>query len=117
MDAHAHDIRSEVKGYMIVFAALAGLTIVTVAIKYLHLGIAAAITVALIIATVKGSLVVCYFMHLISEKKLIYAILIFTVIFLAGLFILLLSGHHDIQSGSKFLTTSAPPEGAPPSHH
>ena len=116
MNAQSHDIKSEIKGYMIVFAALAGLTIVTVTVKYLHLGIAAAITVALIIATVKGSLVVCYFMHLISEKKLIYAILIFTVIFIAGLFILLLSGHHDILSGSEFLTTHTLPADAQ-SHH
>ena len=117
MDTHAHDIKSEVKGYVIVFAALAGLTLVTVAVKSLHLRLEAAIAVALIIATVKGSLVVCYFMHLISEKKLIYTILIFTVIFIAGLFILLLSGHHDTQAGTQYLTTIAPPTGAAESHH
>ena len=40
-----------------------------------------AVTVALIVATVKGSLVACYFMHLISEQKLIYAVLGLTVVF------------------------------------
>ena len=35
-------------------------------------------TVALLVATIKGSLVACYFMHLISEKKLIYAVLALT---------------------------------------
>ena len=34
---------------------------------------------ALFVATIKGSLVACYFMHLISEKKLIYAVLVVTV--------------------------------------
>ena len=39
-----------------------------------------AIAVALFVATIKGGLVACYFMHLISEKKLIYAVLLITVI-------------------------------------
>jgi len=45
------------------------------------------IIVALIIATVKGSLVAGYFMHLFSEKKLIYMVLALTaavVVVLAG---------------------------------
>ena len=36
---------------------------------------------ALLVATIKGGLVACYFMHLISEKKLIYAVLMLTVAF------------------------------------
>ena len=40
------------------------------------------------ISFVKGSLVACYFMHLISEKKLIYAVLVITVVkFVALLFL------------------------------
>ena len=57
------------------------LTIVTVAVSYLHLPVKAAIAVALLIATVKGSLVACYFMHLISEKKLILWVMLLTVAF------------------------------------
>jgi caa(3)-type oxidase subunit IV len=37
--------------------------------------------VALLVATVKGGLVACYFMHLISEKKLILAVLALTAAF------------------------------------
>ena len=37
-----------------------------------------AVTVALFVATIKGSLVACYFMHLISEKKLILVVLLVT---------------------------------------
>ena len=33
------------------------------------------------IATVKGSLVACYFMHLISEKKLILWVMALTIVF------------------------------------
>jgi caa(3)-type oxidase subunit IV len=39
------------------------------------------VALALFIATIKGSLVACYFMHLISEKKLIYVVMVVTVLF------------------------------------
>jgi cytochrome c oxidase subunit 4 len=61
------------------------LTIVTVSVSYLHLPVPMAVTVALLVATVKGSLVACYFMHLISEKKLIYAVLVVTAVFFVAL--------------------------------
>ncbi len=77
---HAADIDRHVRVYITVFVALMVLTIVTVAISYLHLPLAMAVTVALLVATVKGSLVACYFMHLISEKRLIYAVLVITAI-------------------------------------
>jgi caa(3)-type oxidase subunit IV len=57
------------------------LTLVTVGVSYLHLPLPAAIGRALTIAVIKGSLVACYFMHLISERKLIYAVLALTVLF------------------------------------
>jgi cytochrome c oxidase subunit 4 len=75
------DIDKHVRVYVTVFVTLMALTLITVAVSYLHLPTPGAIAVALSIAIVKGSLVACYFMHLISEKKLIYAVLIFTVIF------------------------------------
>lgn len=86
--AHPHseiDVKKHVRTYLMVFAALAFLTVVTVAVSYLDLSVVPAVTLALVIATVKGSLVACYFMHLISEKRLIYWILIFTAIFFIGL--------------------------------
>ena len=82
---HAVDIDRHVRVYITVFVALMALTIITVAVSYLHLPLAIAVTVALLVATVKGSLVACYFMHLISEKKLIYAVLALTAVFFAAL--------------------------------
>jgi cytochrome c oxidase subunit 4 len=77
------EIKREVRVYLVVFVALAALTAVTVgsfyALKSYPVGVA--IGVALAIALVKGSLVAGYFMHLLSEKKLIYAVLILTVFF------------------------------------
>ena len=58
---------------------------VTVAVSRVHLSVPIAVTVALIVATIKGSLVACYFMHLISEKKVIYAVLVLTAVFFVAL--------------------------------
>jgi cytochrome c oxidase subunit IV len=69
--------------YYLVFVALICLTAVTVGVSYLHLARPAAIAIALIIATVKAGLVAAVFMHLISEKKVIYALLILTALFFA----------------------------------
>ncbi len=104
MSEHTHDIHKEVRGYILVFVALAALTIITVAVKYLHLEIKEAIVLALCIAAIKGSLVACYFMHLISERKLIYYVLILTMVFFISLAILLLSGHHGTQTGVQFVS-------------
>jgi len=77
----AEDIKKHVKVYIMVFAALMVLTVVTVGVAYLALAVPLAFTVALIIATVKGSLVASYFMHLVSEKSPIYWTLLVTAAF------------------------------------
>ena len=84
-DHTAADIDRHVRVYITVFVALMALTLITVAISYLHLPLPMAVTVALLVATVKGTLVACYFMHLISEKKLIYAVLGLTAVFFVAL--------------------------------
>ena len=71
------------------------LTIITVAIARLDLPIHLAVTVALFVAIIKGSLVACYFMHLIAEKKLIYAVLAVTAFFFAALLALPVITHSD----------------------
>jgi cytochrome c oxidase subunit IV len=95
MSDHAVDIDKHVRIYITVFAALLVLTIVTVAISRYHLPVHTAVTIALIVATIKGSLVACYFMHLISEKKLIYAVLGLTVVFFVALLALPAITHAD----------------------
>jgi cytochrome c oxidase subunit 4 len=82
---HAVDIDKHVRVYITVFVALMVLTIVTVAVSRFHFPVPIAVSVALIVATIKGALVACYFMHLISEKKLIYAVLALTVVFFVAL--------------------------------
>jgi cytochrome c oxidase subunit IV len=82
---HAADIDRQVRIYITVFVALMVLTIITVAVSRVHLPLPIAVTVALLVATIKGSLVAGYFMHLISEKKLIYAVLVLTAVFFVAL--------------------------------
>jgi cytochrome c oxidase subunit 4 len=80
--AEAHeDVAKHMGKYYAVFVALICLTAVTVGVSYLKLNRPAAITVAMIIATIKAGLVAAVFMHLISEKKVIYAVLILTAAF------------------------------------
>jgi len=82
---HGHvDLKKHVRIYIIVFVSLMVLTLVTVAISYLHLPFAAAVGLALTVALIKGSLVACYFMHLISERRLIFIVMAITVFMFLG---------------------------------
>jgi len=89
------DIDKHVRVYVTVFVALMVLTIVTVAISYVDLPVPMAIAAALLVATVKGTLVACYFMHLINEKRLIYAVLLLTLVFFLVLLALPVITHTD----------------------
>lgn len=84
--SHDVDIDKHVRIYITVFVSLMALTVLTVWVGYQHLPIGKAVAVALLIASIKGGLVASYFMHLISERKLIYAVLTSTVV----LFVVLL---------------------------
>jgi len=76
-----------IKMYLVVGVSLLVFTVITVAVNQVHLAVPAAITVALIIATMKGSMVASVFMHLSHERKWIYGALLLTVVF----FIVLMS--------------------------
>ncbi len=81
------DLAHHITNYRNVFIYLLIGTALTVAASYLEFNvkdsIAGAIFVGLLIATIKGYLVAANFMHLNSEKKIIYWILMLTVFFLA----------------------------------
>ena len=84
------DVSKHIRGYLIVGGTLLLGTILTVLASYLDLGHHWNIILALVIATVKASLVVLFFMHLISERQMIYIVLVFTVVFFTGLMYLTL---------------------------
>jgi cytochrome c oxidase subunit 4 len=74
------EVDRHVRAALFVFGSLLTLTGFTVGAYFLHLPIHLAITLALAIAVAKGSLVVAWFMHLISEKRLIYWMLALTAV-------------------------------------
>jgi cytochrome c oxidase subunit 4 len=93
--AHHDDIDRQVRTYILIFVTLMALTLITVAVSRLHLPVAGAVTVALIVASIKGGLVAGYFMHLISERKLIYWVLGVTVAFFLAVLLLPLWAHFE----------------------
>jgi caa(3)-type oxidase subunit IV len=80
------DLGHHITNYRNVFIYLLIGTALTVGASYVEFNvkdsIAGAIFVGLLIATIKGYLVAANFMHLNSEKKIIYWILLLTVFFL-----------------------------------
>lgn len=118
----AADIQAHVRTYYKIFGTLLVLTVVTVAVSYLHMPVLPAVIVALIIASFKAALVAAYFMHLKGEKQFIYWSLYVTAIFFVFLFALPMwtEGDHIIgtrpdawSAGSGAPTT---PEGSPAPH-
>ena len=104
MLGHTHDINKEIRAYLLVFGALLLLTGITVAINGLHLPTHLAVTLALMVACVKGFLVVGFFMHLLSERQLIYSILTFTVFFFFSMMFLTMGNHYDYLLGTRDLS-------------
>ena len=97
MNAHAQeDFRHHVRRYLYIFYALLFGTLITVGASYIPFGNHAInIAVALVIACGKAFLVAGFFMHLVSERKMIYGLLAFTACFVLGLMFLTLSAYAD----------------------
>ena len=91
---HPADHAKQVRTYAIVLAALLVLTVITVAASRVDFG-SLNVIIALGIATVKGSLVALYFMHLRHDKPMNAIIFLMSLLFLA----LFLGGTlSDVQS-------------------
>ena len=78
---------TSVKTYLCVFGALAVLTGLTVSLSYMGLSHGLGIFLAAMIALAKCSLIAIFFMHLRSESKGIYAIVL-TGLFLVAVLVL-----------------------------
>lgn len=96
-DEHgAHNVAKHVRKYLLVGLTLITFTAITVWLSYVDFGSQKMnVTVAMIVATFKAGLVAAIFMHLSSEKRLIYRILIFTGFFVLGLFFLTYLAWYD----------------------
>lgn len=115
MDAHStHEIKKHVAVYIKVFVALGVLTAVTVGVSYIHLAdFRMAIGLAMLVALVKGTLVAGYFMHLFSERKIIFATLILCAVFFVTLLALPAFTTHENRTVPNVTTVTDP---APAEH-
>ena len=108
MSSDAAEIQKSVRSYLTVFAMLMVFTIITVAASRFHLAVPVAITVALIIAAMKGSMVAAVFMHLSNEKRWVYGTLLLTAVFFLGLLLLpLLTSLDSLAIGSPWTAGKA----------
>ena len=101
-----------IRKYIFIGAALLVFTGITVAANQVHLAVPLAVTVALVIAVTKGSMVAAVFMHLSDEKKWIYGTLILTVAFFVVLMMLPILTISDTIG-----TPIHPPAAAAQPHH
>lgn len=95
---HPVEFNSYVRRCAAVFVAALialGLMIWTSYLPQEHIGWSGKITVILIIASINAFIVAGYLMHLLSERKMVYTILGFTVSFVIGLFALTLYAMND----------------------
>src|SRR6478752_4145481 len=82
-----NDVSKHVKKYLMIGGLLLLFTFITVALSYFDFGNRKAnIAVAMLVAAFKAGLVAAIFMHLNSERKLVYRILLFTAFFVFALF-------------------------------
>ncbi len=85
-----HDTHRELKMYTAVYVGLLCLTAATVSASWLHVSRYAAVSVALAMASVKAALIGWYFMHLKSERPLVWTVigvgLLTVIILVVGVF-------------------------------
>ena len=97
-------IKKSIRNYLMIGGVLFVGTVVTVLANQVHLAVPLAITVALIIATIKGSMVAAVFMHLSHERRWVYGTLLLTVVFFAVLLLVpLLTSLDGLGTGSPWL--------------
>ena len=107
-DAHSQDLSRQVRIYLCVFIGLLVGTVLTVAMYYVHFAsMAVTVTIALFIATVKAFLVAGFFMHLISERKAIYTVLVATVFFFAAMMYLTVWARDQVPRGTAYYGSQA----------
>ncbi|HXJ58118.1 MAG TPA: cytochrome C oxidase subunit IV family protein [Verrucomicrobiae bacterium] len=113
-DAHSPEaIKKHVRTYLVIFGALLAGTIVTVWLRSIHFGdFWITVAIALTVATIKASLVAGFFMHLISERKAIYATLATTVFFFAAMMYLTVWARVQVPRGSEYLMRQEVPHPA-----
>ncbi len=104
MSTESQDIKKEVKGYFLVFGCLLFLTALTVlAATFFKVNLTISIILALAIAAIQAALIVSFFMHIISQKQLVFIVLILAIVFVIGLLFLPWIESWNIPEGAKYV--------------
>jgi len=102
-ESHPVDFNNYVRRCIYIFIAVVCMVSLMIYASYLpHYSWAIKVTLILAVACVNAFLVAGFLMHLLSEKKMIYTLLAFTVFFFAGLMGLTIYAMHDMPSGTTF---------------
>jgi cytochrome c oxidase subunit 4 len=119
-DSKTDEHVSSLVGSIGVFLALIALTLLTVGVSNIHLG-KANLVVAIVIASMKASLVLLFFMHLRYDNRFHGMIVIVSVLFIGVFFAYTLNdtdrrGEVDLSQGVKInpATGEVAPGGIPP---
>ena len=103
-ELHEHPVNFEnyLRRCVFIFIAILCATSLMIWISFLpeHYTWAAKVGMILTVAAANAFVVAGFLMHLISEKKMIYAVLGFTVFFVIGLFALTLYAMNDFPTGT-----------------
>ncbi len=102
-ESHPVDFKSYLRRCLYVFIAVVCAVSLMIFISYLPPSYTWAVKVGLILAVacVNAFVVAGFLMHLLSEKKMIYTVLSFTLFFVAGLFVLTIYALHDFPTGTQ----------------
>jgi hypothetical protein len=102
-DEHPVDFKSYIRRCIYIFIAVLCAISLMVFISYLpqHYTWTFKVTLILVVACMNAFVVAGFLMHLLSEKKMIYTVLSFTIFFVAGLFILTIYAMHDFPTGTQ----------------
>jgi caa(3)-type oxidase subunit IV len=97
---HPVDLNQYIRRCAMVFVAVIIATSLMIWASYLNYSWATKVTMILAIAACNAFVVAGFLMHLLSEKKMIYTVLSFTVFFFAGLVGLTLWAMNDFPMGT-----------------
>ena len=102
-ESHSTDLKVYLRRCAFVFLAILCTTSLMIYASFLpHFGWPAKVAMILAIAVVNAFVVAGFLMHLLSEKKMVYTVLGFTVVFFAGLMGLTIWATGDFPLGTIF---------------
>jgi cytochrome c oxidase subunit 4 len=109
-DGQVHAHVGGIVGYVAIFFCLIALTLLTVGVSNIHLG-KANLVVAVVIASMKASLVLLFFMHLRYDNKFHGVILIVSMLFIGIFFAYTMNdtnrrGEIDLEQGVTILPST-----------